>query len=175
MVIFAHIILYACILATPTPDLNENEEPTPTASPTATSTPTPTATPTNTPTPPVCVELLTPEDGIEVPAVGKVTFSWTPLDGASRYLLNIILPSGNIVTFETDGTTRDRYMEAFTRNGGYQWNMTALAADGSQICSSDFFTFTKPAMPENAPQGDGGGDSNDDCNPNTPGGCTFLP
>lgn len=85
-----------------------------------------------------------------------MTFSWTPMDEAGLYHLNITRPTGNIVTFETDGTTRDRYMEAFGRAGEFQWIVAALNANGDKICSSDFFTFTKPQTPVNAPQGDGG-------------------
>jgi hypothetical protein len=110
--------------------------------------------------------LLTPEDDAELPAVGKVTFKWTALEGADSYLLTFTLPSGETVDFEIDGTTRDRYMEAFAGSGEYQWNVTALAADGNQICSSDFFAFTTPASPANAPQGDGGsGGSSGGCPP----------
>lgn len=105
----------------------------------------------------ICVELLTPENAIEVPAVGKVTFEWTALEGADTYLLTFTPPNDEIITFETDDTTRDRYMEAFVQNGEYQWTVTALAGDRNQICSSDFFIFTKPTS-ENAPQVDGGVD-----------------
>ena len=35
----------------------------------------------------VCAKLLTPTDGIQVPAVGVVTFSWEPVDGAEKYIL----------------------------------------------------------------------------------------
>ena len=103
------------------------------------------------------MELLQPENAIEVPSVGKVTFEWTALDGADSYLQNFTLPSGDIVTFKTDGTTRDRYMEAFVQAGEYRWNVTALAAAGNQMCSSEFFTFTKTTT-GNAPPGDSGGD-----------------
>lgn len=143
-ILLATLLLAACGPATTTP----TPTPTPTASPTATSTNTvtPTATATLTPTATLtlkatqllCVDLLAPENGAELPAGGKVTFAWTGLDGAETYLLTFTLPSGVTATFETGGTTRDRYMEAFSPGGEYHWNVTALAADGSQMCSSVF-------------------------------------
>lgn len=104
--------------------------------PVVTETPVPTEPPNEAPL--VCVELLTPEDSIEIYPIGKVTFSWTPMDEANLYHLNIILPTGASVTFETDGATRDRYMAAFGMAGEFRWNVTALNADGEEICSSDW-------------------------------------
>ena len=92
-----------------------------------------------------CVELLAPLDLAKLPAVGKVTFEWSEIEGADTYNLNFTLPSGDIVTFETDGTTRDRYMEGFGMAGEFEWNVTALN-NGEGICRSDFFTFSKLLM-----------------------------
>ena len=98
-------------------------------------------------TPPGCVTLLTPLNGTEIPAMGKVTFSWNPMSGASSYVMNIILPSGVTVSFETKQTFRDQYMEAFSTGGSYQWKVTAIAQDKkrNEICSSQLATFSKPA------------------------------
>lgn len=111
--------------------------------------PTLTKTPTQVPskTPPGCMSLLTPLDNAEIPAAGKVTFSWEPMPGASFYVMNIILPSGISFSFETEQTFRDQYIEAFTPGGSYQWNVTAIGSDRKQtkICSSELATFSKPA------------------------------
>ena len=104
--------------------------------------------PVETEDPITCVTLLTPLNGADIPAVGKATFTWTPLDEANAYALNIILPTGETVTFETNEATHDRYMEAFTQGGTYQWNVTALGVDGSQICVSEVFAFEKPVIPQ---------------------------
>ena len=103
---------------------------------------TPTAAPTETAL--ACVVLLAPENGADLPVTGKVTFSWTPTDGAEGYVLNFILPSGQTVSFETDQTTRNRYMEAFVAGGEYQWQVVAYSADGSELCVSEVFVFDKP-------------------------------
>jgi len=55
-----------------------------------------------------CATLLNPEKGVELPAVGKVTFSWEPVADASLYILKFTLPTKGIVEFETDEVTKDR-------------------------------------------------------------------
>jgi hypothetical protein len=35
-------------------------------------------------------------------------------------------------------------MEIFPNGGEYNWFVTAIGADGNEICSTDAFTFTKP-------------------------------
>jgi hypothetical protein len=67
------------------------------------------------------------------------------------------------LSFETDQTFRDRYMEAFVAGGEYQWQVIAQRADGSKICVSEVSTFDKPAYEK--PKG---GDGDDDGG----GGCT---
>ena len=106
---------------------------------------TPTTVPSKTPL--GCVTLLTPPNDAEIPAMGKITFSWTPMSAESFYVLNIILPSGATASFETKQTFRDQYMEAFWTGGSYQWKVTVIAQDRkrSEICSSELYTFSKPA------------------------------
>ncbi len=118
----------------------------------------PTETPTETPI--ACVTLLSPVDGVEIPPVGKVTFSWTTLDEAGKYVLNIILPSGDIVPFETDQIFHDQYMEAFSMGGEYQWQVVAQGKDGSEICVSEVAKFDKSAY--SPPQENGGENKNDE-------------
>jgi len=120
----------------------------------------PTEAPTETPI--ACVTLLSPVNGIEIPPVGKVTFSWTALDEAGKYILNIILPTGDIVPFETSQTIYDRYMEAFTFGGEYQWQVVTQDINGSEICVSEIAKFDKPAY--NPPKESGSSDGNDGAN-----------
>ena len=104
---------------------------------------------------PTCVVLLSPEEGSEVPIGSKVTFTWTPLDGANTYQLNLILPSGETVTLETVRTSRDRYLEAYKQSGEYQWSVTALNADRQPICSSETLSITKLQTTDNGTKGCG--------------------
>jgi hypothetical protein len=155
ILVFISMLLVSCAPATPTQEDDVVEvatketvtEATATPEPLATEKPTPTVQPTETPTetPIACVTLLSPESGVEIPPIGKVTFSWTPVDGADIYVLNIILPSGNVVPFETDQAFHDRYMEAFAAGGEYQWQVIVQDTDGSQICVSEVAKFDKPA------------------------------
>ena len=141
------------------------EEPIATENPVATEPPT--EVPTETPI--ACVTLLTPINGVEIPPVGKVTFSWTPMDKAGKYVLNIILPSGEIVPFETDQTFRDRYMEAFVAGGEYQWKVIAQDKNDSEICVSEIAKFDKPAYEKpktgGGSSGDSGGSGSGNCDP----------
>lgn len=163
------IFLSSCAPATPTQEsevVNDvpTEEPATEApeiqEPVVTEEPVATESPTEPPL--ACVTLLTPNNGVEIPPVGKVTFSWTPMDEAGKYVLNIILPTGNIVPFETDQTFRDRYMEAFVAGGEYQWQVVAQGKDGSEICVSEVARFDKPSyVPPKQPNAGGGNDGND--------------
>ena len=114
-----------------------------------------TESPTKAPsqTPPSCVTLLTPLNGTEIPAMGAVTFSWSPMDEATFYVLTLILPSGSTVSFDTKQTFRGQYMEAFAIGGSYQWKVTAIAQDRkrNEICSSELAAFSKPASAQPPP------------------------
>ena len=118
-----------------------------------------------------CLDLLIPLDKADLPAEGKVVFSWTTHDSAESYSLNFIFPDELTLSFDSTETTKNRYMEAFSmhpaysQSGEHQWNVTALNADGEEICHSDFFTFTK-AISGNVSQGNGG-DENENSS-----GCT---
>jgi len=121
--------------------------------------------PTEAPTEPplACVTLLTPVNGVEIPPVGKVTFSWSALAESGEYVLNMILPTGDVVPFETDQPFHARYMEAFSIGGEYQWQVVAQGKDGSQICISEIAKFNKPTyQPPKNNGGENGSDNNDD-------------
>ena len=147
ILILVSVLLASCAPETPTQesqvDVIEVATESPVTAVPATEEPVVREEPTETPI--ACVTLLSPVNGVEIPPVGKVTFSWTPMDEAGKYVLNIILPSGDVVSFETDQTFRDRYMEAFVAGGKYQWQVTAQDKDGSQICVSEIATFDKSA------------------------------
>lgn len=139
-----------------------------------------TEVPTEAPTEPplACVTLLTPLDGVEIPNIGKATFSWAEMADAGKYILNIILPSGDVVSFETDATTFEKYMEGFTQGGEYGWNVIAQTIDGNEICVSDVAHFDKAAYIAPRESGGGGGDNDGDsggssgwCQPGVDFGC----
>jgi hypothetical protein len=180
ILVFISLSLFSCAPATPTQEdeiveiateepvsqLITTEEPIVTEEPTETPTETPIA----------CVTLLTPVSGVEIPPVGKVTFSWTALDEAGKYVLNIILPSGDIVPFETAQTFYDRYMEGFSLGGEYQWQVVAQDENGIEICVSEIAKFDKsayqPPQNNNGNNGDNveGGEGGNNSGSNDGGG-----
>lgn len=110
--------------------------------PVATRTPAPTAIPSATPL--TCVRLLTPENDAKLKGGGKVTFSWEPMPDAAVYWLELTLPSGQQVTFDTrDSNSRDQYLEAFKMGGVFYWRVSALGHGGGLLCTSDPFTFER--------------------------------
>ncbi len=180
ILVFVSILLFSCAPATPTQEDEVAEiatEEIVTEAPTiqepiTTEETIVTEEPTETPI--ACVTLLTPVNGLEIPPVGKVTFSWTAIDEAGKYILNIILPSGDIVPFETDQTYHDQYMEAFSTGGEYQWRVVAQGKDGSEICVSEIVRFKKSAYtpPQNSINSGGSDDGENGDNGNNGGGCT---
>jgi len=104
-------------------------------------TPAPTQQPTATPL--TCVQLLTPENGAQLKGGGKVTFSWEPMPDAARYWLEITLPTGKVVTFDTARASRDQYLEAFGLDGVYYWQVSALGHGGGLLCTSAPFVFER--------------------------------
>lgn len=152
IVVITAIFFTACTPGVPAQEVKSNNVPTATFAAEATTPgftvtlePTATKLPTITPTQTAmsCVTLLSPANEIEIPAIGKITFAWEAMRNATFYVLNITLPSGVIVSWETDQTSRDQYMEAFPAGGEYQWNVVVQDRKKSEICSSEVATFSK--------------------------------
>jgi len=178
ILVFFSILLVSCVPTTPTQEdevveIATEEIPSEESVSLPITTEEPTETPTETPI--ACVTLLTPVNGAEIPPVGKATFSWTARDEAGKYVLNIILPSGDVVPFETDQTFHEQYIEVFSFGGEYQWQVVTQGKDGSVICISEVSKFNKPSYtPPNT--GNNSHDSNneddgDNSNGGEDGGC----
>jgi hypothetical protein len=143
------------ITPTPSPTLTLTSTNTPELN--ATIPPTATQTQTDTPTPIPCFKLLTPKNSVKLPYIGKVTFSWEPMPGAESYKLEITLPTGQVISFDTNGVSRDQYLEAIKMAGLFQWQVTAFDSKGTVICIAEPFTFEKEKTP--AQNNGGGGDT----------------
>jgi len=89
-------------------------------------------------------------------AIGKVTFSWEPMPGAASNKLEITLPTGQVISFDMNGLSRDQYLEAIKMAGQFQWQVTAFDSTSAVICIAEPFTFEKEKAP--AKNNDGGGD-----------------
>lgn len=132
--------------------------PSPTASftlspqaPTSSATPLPAFSPTATLQ--TCFQLISPQDGAELPNKQAITFTWSEQAGAVKYLLLFTFPNGQSVTFESQKTEHTRYMESLIMGGRYTWQVTALDALGEKICSAKPYTFTKPVADTPTPTG----------------------
>jgi hypothetical protein len=123
-------------------------QPTATTAPTSTPTsePTPTLQPAGTPADAssACFSLNQPNDGASLPLQGRVTFGWGTQPGASRYVITFYDPNGTRITIGTTSTSATFFIEVLPAGGVYEWFVTAFRSDGSEICSTDSSTFSKP-------------------------------
>ncbi|HVL17205.1 MAG TPA: hypothetical protein VM387_04390, partial [Gemmatimonadales bacterium] len=72
------------------------------------------------------VELVAP--GAEVPAGAPVSFAWRPVEGASRYRLEVLNESGDLaIEAETHDTMLTSDSAASLAPGTYQWWVIALS------------------------------------------------
>jgi hypothetical protein len=114
---------------------------TPNPSPTSTEAPSPTLTETPTPS---CLRLLNPSNGANLPSLGKQTFEWEPLAGATKYVLQINAPGNRKQTFESEQPSLYRWLNTIPWAGDYSWQVIALDAEGQVLCDTGPFGFTKP-------------------------------
>jgi hypothetical protein len=82
--------------------------------------------------------------GASLPLQGQVTFGWESQPGAQRYVITFYDPNGTRITINTASTSASFFIEVLPAGGTYEWFVTAFGSDGSEICSTDSSTFTKP-------------------------------
>lgn len=160
------IIRFLSLTVTPAPTEAPVAIPAPTntPSPTATATFSPTLTLTEIP----CFSLLTPENGANLAAIGKVTFSWEAMPQAASYRLEFITPSGVVIPFETESPSINRYIESMPEAGTYKWQVTAYDVNEAILCIASLLNFTKPQSTPPRPT-----KNNNDGNQN-PGGTVII-
>ena len=161
------LVLAACKIETedsplpsPTPTATDTPTPEPQkdSAPVVEEEPTPTNTPTETPIP--CFKLLTPENEVWLPVIGKVTFSWEPMPGAESYKIEITLPNKQVIFFETKEISRDQYIEAIKMGGLFEWLVIAYDSAGNVICTTEPFRFEKEKAPAPSHGGNSGNGGN---------------
>ena len=145
------VFLVSCITRVKNPQkptINNLSQSTNTPRPVFTNTLAATYTPAETPSPTQipCFHLLAPENGVRLPIFGKVTFSWESMKGAEQYQLVLTLPSKQFITIEAVNTNYTRYIESLPLYGIYTWQVIAIDKNNAPICSTDSFTFEKPAI-----------------------------
>jgi hypothetical protein len=89
-------------------------------------------------------KVIAPPSGANLEHLGQVKFEWEPQPNAVKYVLTFITSNGNTVTFETDETSIEKYIEIFPAEGDYKWNVTAYGEGGQELCKSDSVSFSKP-------------------------------
>ncbi len=131
--VFSQAIATITALAEPT------DSPAPTAEPPATQTTVPTQEETA-----ACFQIIQPASGSSLPAMGKVTFEWESQTGAQKYLVTFTDTNGNHAVIETTETSMEKYIEILPAGGEFSWIVTSFGADGSEICTTESASFSKP-------------------------------
>jgi hypothetical protein len=93
-----------------------------------------------------CFDLLTPENNAELPSIGRIDFTWQPLQDAALYVLEMKLPDGTTVPFKTTDTRLRRYAESTAVGGTYEWQVTAYDASGETLCTAGPLSYFKPGL-----------------------------
>lgn len=93
-----------------------------------------------------CFDLLAPENNAQVPAIGPINFAWQPLQNAARYTVEIKLPNGATLPFETSDTKLRRYAESTALGGTYEWQVSAYDASGGTLCTAGPLSYFKPEL-----------------------------
>ena len=91
-----------------------------------------------------CFSILEPATGASLPKQGRINFAWTEQPGAEKYIITFVDQNENRAIIETTNTSEQRYIEILPNGGQYSWFVTSYSANGSEICSTEAVTFTKP-------------------------------
>ena len=111
----------------------------PATEPAVTETPVPTVEETN-----ACFQIIQPDPGTSLPQIGKVLFEWESQPGAQNYVVTFTDKNGNRAVLETTETSLEKYIEILPTGGEYSWAVTSYGEDGSEICTTDPASFSKP-------------------------------
>jgi len=137
------------VLAIATATIAARASATPTITATPAKSPTPTATVTSTPLP--CSTLVAPAEGASFEAYGKVAFSWSAFPGAAKYNILFTDSNGAVSKFNQTDVSMVLYIEHLPAGGNYTWQVLPVDANGTPLCESNVFTFTKSESPTSTP------------------------
>jgi hypothetical protein len=108
----------------------------------------PTMTPAASPTPVAsCFELTSPSDEAELAAEGQLTFDWTGLAEAYKYIITFTKPNGAEKSQIAWSSAFQIDAAGLPLAGTYQWQVTAYDSNIQPICTAGPWTFTKAAAP----------------------------
>ena len=107
--------------------------------PAATETPVPATEVAN-----ACFQIIEPAAGSSLPAMGKVKFEWESQPSTQKYIVTFTDQNGNRAIIETAETSLEKYIEILPNGGEYSWVVTSYGEDGSETCTTDSASFSKP-------------------------------
>jgi hypothetical protein len=91
-----------------------------------------------------CFKTIQPVAGSSLPQAGKIKFEWESQPGAQKYTVTFTDKYGNKAVLETTETSVEKYIEILPNGGDYSWAVTSYAEDGSEICTTESASFSKP-------------------------------
>ena len=71
----------------------------------------------------------------DMPPTGMVPFDWSDHPDASGYEMTLITPNSSPVFYDTDGSSKELFLENYSQVGNYQVVITAMDANGLPLCS----------------------------------------
>lgn len=98
-------------------------------------------------------------DAGEMPPTGMVPFDWTDHPTASGYEMTVTTPNNSPVHYDTNGSSKNLFLENYKQVGSYQVTVTALDADGNPLCSISM-NFDMPVV-LNPVKGNNGSNNNE--------------
>lgn len=91
-----------------------------------------------------CSQLQEPINGSALGKIGQVTFAWSEQPNAQYYVLTFVNADGSTSRIQTPANSAQFYIEVLPKGGSYDWFVTAYGSDGTEICTSNSATFSKP-------------------------------
>lgn len=91
-----------------------------------------------------CSQLQEPISGSALGKIGQVTFVWSEQPNAQYYVLTFVNADGSTSRIQTSANSAQFYIEVLPKGGSYNWFVTAYGSDGTEICTSNSATFSKP-------------------------------
>jgi len=99
---------------------------------------------------------LLPPAGSEVPANGRLTFTWEALPGAAKYVLEIANPNGVKLSYSIPTTQYSLYASSMPGTGRFTWQAAALDAGEKALWTAEPFSVIK-LVPKTKEKGGPGG------------------
>lgn len=108
-------------------------------------------------------------DAGQMPPTGMIPFDWTDHPTASAYEMSVTTPNNSPVYYDTNGSSKNLFLENYKQAGSYQVTVTALDADGNLLCSISM-NFDMPVVLNPVKNSNNGDNDSNDSNEDSGGG-----